>query len=145
MLNSCKVGCRNRVPGIFIPQLEFVQLPHQHRLLVELGVLTQTGRHQETPTAIELQVNRITDQQALQAAVFLTQRWQGTQLGFYLFPLIEGVNTQAGVNGVDGHDQLTIATRIELVTVPARHGETTLGIEADGVGSAEHGCDSPQC
>ena len=52
LLNSCKVGCRNRVPGIFIPQLEFVQLPHQHRLLVELGVLTQTGRHQETPTAV---------------------------------------------------------------------------------------------
>ena len=46
-------------------------------------------------------------------------RRQCAQFGFNNFPLIEGVNTQTRINGINCHDQLTGTTRIKLVTVPA--------------------------
>src|SRR3546814_10425334 len=56
-----------------------VQLAHQHCALVQLGVLAQTRRNQETTAAVEFEIDGVTDQQALQAAVLFTQRRQRSE------------------------------------------------------------------
>src|SRR5207253_864734 len=103
-MNSHQVRSRNCVPGILVPQLELVQLAYQHYVLIQVGIFTQTRRDQKTTTAIEFEVDGITDQQTLQAAVLFTQRRQCTQFGFNKLPLIERVNAQTTINGIDGDD-----------------------------------------
>ena len=62
LLNSSKVSGRYRVPCILVPQLELVQLAHQHRFLIKLGVFAQSRWNQKTTTAFELEVDGITNQ-----------------------------------------------------------------------------------
>ena len=54
--------------------------------------------------AVDLELDGITDQQALQAAVFFSQRRQCAQFGFDDFPLIQRVNAQTWINSVDRDD-----------------------------------------
>src|SRR5690606_16411642 len=122
----------------FIPQLEFVQLADQHRALVQLGVLAQARRHEETAAAVQLQIHRIADQQTLQAAALFAQGRQFAQLGLDECPLGQGIDAQTGVDGIDSDDELAGTTRNELVTIPARHRESPFGVETDGVSSAKH-------
>src|SRR5690606_1845219 len=104
---------------------------------------TQARRHEEAATAVQLDIHGITDQQALQAAGVFTQGWQITQLGLDQLPLRQGIDTQTGVNGINGDNELAGTTRNELVTIPARHRESPFGVETDGVSSSEQGCTSP--
>src|SRR5690606_25176 len=90
------------------------------------------------------QIHGVTNQQTLQTARVLTQRRQLAQLGFDLFPRGQGVTTEAAIDGIDADDQLPIATRNQLVTMPAGHGKPAFGVETDGVCSAKHGCTSSE-
>ncbi|MNP51885.1 hypothetical protein D3C76_1462390 [compost metagenome] len=106
-------------------------------------MLTQARRNEKATCAIKLQVHGIADQQSLQAASFLAQGRQLSQLGFDELPFRQGIDSQTGVDGVDRDDELPSTTRHELIAIPAWHRESPLCVETDGVSSAKHGCASP--
>src|SRR5690606_35639071 len=93
--------------------------------------------------AIELKIDGIADQQTLQATVLLAKGGQFTQFVFDEFPFGQRIDTETGIDGINGDDELACATRNELVTMPTRHREAPFGVETDGVSSAKHGCASP--
>src|SRR5690606_196542 len=112
--------------------------------LIQPGVLTQARWHQHATAAVHLQIHSVADQQTLQTPRLFTQRRQFTQLRLDLLPLGQGINAEAAIHSVDRDDQLAIATRNQLVTIPAWHGKPAFGVETDGVGSAKHGCASSE-
>lgn len=96
------------VPGGLVPQLELVELADQRCTLVQCGLAAQARREQDATGAVQLQIDRMTDQQALQATGFLAQGRQGAQTIFDQALLGERIDAQAGVGHIQGDHQATI-------------------------------------
>ena len=92
---------------------------------------------QQTAVAVQLALGRMTEQQALQAALRRVGTGKRLELALYLFPFIQGIQQQTGMGDVDGTDQLAVAFVAQPGSIFGRNRQPPLVVEADGVSATQ--------
>ena len=77
---------RTPPPQVLGPQFQLVALPNEHRALLQLRVVTQSGRNQHATTAVELKIAGIPQHQSLKTLNGRVQR-ERLHVGFNSLPL----------------------------------------------------------
>lgn len=92
------------------PDLEFIQLPHEHGFFFQTSMFAQRGRNQQSAIAIQFAFAGIAKQQALCNRRSCWLRLKLAQPALNFFPFGEWKEQQTGVVNVYGTDQLAVAS-----------------------------------